>query len=302
MFFFVVAGAFWLMHTLNNDYETEFTVPVRMRNVPKNVVLTSEPVSEIRIKVQDKGTVLLNYKLSKTFFPITFDFEEYKGSGNSVRILASAYERRISSQLNASSKLLHVSPDTLEYIYSTGQSKRVPVKFRGKAVAGRQYYLSDTIFSPDSVLVYAPAAMLDTIKYAYIEEVDFEQISDTLKHQAAIAPVRGAKFDPSSTRLTLPVDIYAEKTVDVPIYGFDFPKDRILRTFPSKVQVTFQVGMSRYKEITGDFFSINIPYIELIQLGTDKYQVELNNVPQGIKVMRISPNEVDFLIEQAAER
>ena len=51
-----------------------------------------------------------------------------------------------------------MKPDTLEYIYSTGASKLVPVKLRGTLSAGREYYLSDTIFSPDSVLVYAPQA------------------------------------------------------------------------------------------------------------------------------------------------
>ena len=36
-FFFIAAG-FWLLQTLNNDYETEFSIPVRLRNVPENVV------------------------------------------------------------------------------------------------------------------------------------------------------------------------------------------------------------------------------------------------------------------------
>ncbi|MDL2299207.1 YbbR-like domain-containing protein [Bacteroides sp. OttesenSCG-928-E20] len=301
LFFFLVAGAFWLLQTLNDDYETEFSIPVRLRNIPNNIVITSEPTSDIKIRVKDKGTVLLNYALSKNFFPIYLDFADYKGTNNHIRILASDYERRISNQLNASSRVLSITPDTLEYIYATGESKRIPLKFRGKVTPGREYYLTDTILSPDSILVYAPSSILDTIKTAYIEQVYFDNISDTLHYQAPIAEVRGAKFVPNSTKLTLPIDIYTEKTVEVPIYGVNFPPDRILRTFPSKVQVTFQVGMSRYKDITGDFFSINIPYKELIQIGTDKYIVELNHVPQGVSVIRITPPQIDFLIEQITQ-
>ena len=63
LFFFVVAGGFWLLQTLNNDYETEFSIPVRLKGVPNNTVITSEPAAELRIKVKDKGTVLLNYML-----------------------------------------------------------------------------------------------------------------------------------------------------------------------------------------------------------------------------------------------
>ena len=70
LFFFFIAGGFWLLQTLNNDYEAEFSIPVRLKGVPNHVVLTSEPPSELRIKVKDKGTVLLNYMLGKSFFPV----------------------------------------------------------------------------------------------------------------------------------------------------------------------------------------------------------------------------------------
>ena len=74
LFFFFIAGGFWLLQTLNNDYEAEFSIPVRLKGVPNHVVLTSEPPSELRIKVKDKGTVLLNYMLGKSFFPVNIEF------------------------------------------------------------------------------------------------------------------------------------------------------------------------------------------------------------------------------------
>ena len=86
LFFFFVAGGFWLLQTLNNDYEADFSIPVRLKGVPNNVVITSEPASELRIKVKDKGTVLLNYMLGKSFYPVILDYADYKGVDNQVRI------------------------------------------------------------------------------------------------------------------------------------------------------------------------------------------------------------------------
>ena len=31
LFFFFVAGGFWLLQTLNNDYEADFSIPVRLK-------------------------------------------------------------------------------------------------------------------------------------------------------------------------------------------------------------------------------------------------------------------------------
>ena len=180
LFFFLIAGGFWLLQTLNSDYEAEFSIPVRMKDVPNNVVLTSEPPSELRVRVKDKGTVLLNYMLGKSFFPVNLGFLDYKGKDNHVKIYASDFEKKILSQLNVSSKILSIKPDTLEYIYSEGKSKLVPVRFQGKVTAGLQYYVSDTICNPDSVLVYAPEGILDTITTAYTQKINLENISDNM--------------------------------------------------------------------------------------------------------------------------
>ncbi len=300
LFFFFVAGGFWLLQTLNNDYETEFSVPVRLRKVPENVVITSEPVSKLQVRVKDKGTALLNYMLGKSFYPVTIDFPDYKGKNNRVRIYASNFSKEIAGQLKASTQLLSIKPDTLEYIFSTGVSKKVPVKLQGDVKAGRQYYFPDTLFQPDSVLVYAPETMLDTIQAAYTQYLTLDEVADTVTRHLSLQAGKGVKFVPSTTQMILPVDIYTEKTVEVPLRGINFPADKVLRAFPSKVQVTFQVGVSQFRQITAEDFHINVSYEELLDLGNNKYTVKLRSIPKGVNHVRFNPEQVDFLIEQVS--
>ena len=72
-FFVCVEFCFWLLHTINDIYQADFKIPVRLKNVPKEIVMTSELPKEIRVHVEDRGTVLLNYMLGRTFFPVSFD-------------------------------------------------------------------------------------------------------------------------------------------------------------------------------------------------------------------------------------
>lgn len=94
-----------------------------------------------------------------------------------------------------------------------------------------------------------PAGILDTITTAYTQEVNLENISDTIRQRIALDNKKGVKFVPASVELTFPVDIYTEKTVEVPLRGINFPADKVLRAFPSKVQITFQVGLKRFCSI-----------------------------------------------------
>ena len=61
LFFLALSGTFWLLMTLNETYEKEFKIPIRIVGMPTNVVLTSEEYDTIRATVKDKGIVLITY-------------------------------------------------------------------------------------------------------------------------------------------------------------------------------------------------------------------------------------------------
>ena len=275
LFFVFVSFCFWLMQTMNDLYQAEFKMPVRLRNVPKEVVLTSELPDEIRVRVEDRGTVLLNYMLGRTFFPVSFDFEEYRDRGDHVHISSAEIFKKVATQLNTSTKLLSVRPDTLEIIYTEGKAKKVPVVLDGHVSAGRQYYVSDIHFSPDSVMVYAPKEVLGSITAAYTQPLELENITDTLNQRVAIRKVKGAKFVPATNDMSVYVDMYSEKTVDVPIVGVDFPPGKVLRTFPSKAQ---DKDLLRNKE-------------ERVPLSVQTFS------PYASRV-RVIPSSADYLIEE----
>ena len=295
LFFIFVAAGFWLIQTLDNDYETDITIPVRLRDVPDDVVITSDPVASVKVHVRDKGTLLFNYTMGKVFSPLNIDF--VAGEGSHVQIPSSTFSKMITSQLSSSTQVVSVTPDTLEYYYSTGQAKLVPVRFQGMATAGPRHYLSDTIFTPDSVHVYAPLALLDTIKAAYMEPQEFLGIDDTLRREVHLKSARGVKIVPETTSLTLAVDMYTEKTVEVELHGINFPPDKQLRSFPSKVAITFQCGLRQFNDLTSGDFHIFVSYEDLLKLGNQKYTVRLRNTPKGATNIRFNPAQVDFLIE-----
>lgn len=299
LFFLVVASVFWLIQTLNDSYNSELNIPFRLKNVPQNVVLTLEPPEHLQVSLQDKGTVLLNYQYGQTFYPITADFKELTASGDQrIRIPSSRLQKLIASQLSSSTRIVSIHPDTLDIIYTRGQSKRVPVKLTGSYTAAKQHYIAKIKLSPDTVTVYAPRQILDTLRTAYTAPIELTNLSDTLTRKIALQDVRGAKFVPGSVQAKFITDLYTEKTVEVDIVGTDFPANKRLKTFPSKAKVTFQVGLSRFKKITSKQFRIEIPYNELKKCTTDKFPLSIATMPAEIYNVRIQPSYIDYLIEE----
>lgn len=298
LFFVLVSFAFWMLQTLDDVYQTEFKVPLRLKNVPKEAVLTSELPNEVRVRVEDRGTVLLNYMLGRTFFPVSFDFNDYRDKGTHVHISSAELLKKVAAQLNVSTHLISVRPDTLDFIYTMGKAKKVPVRLNGEVRAGLQYYVSHIGFVPDSVIAYAPQEVLDTLTAAYTERVDLENVADTLHKRISLQKLKGVKFVPAYNDLSVYVDMYSEKTVEVPIVGINFPANKVLRTFPSKVQVTFQVGLMHFKEISSEDFFIGVTYEDILKANGDKLLLTLKSVPDYVSHARIIPASVDYLIEQ----
>lgn len=296
LFFVFIAATFWVLQTLNENYETEVSIPLRIKNVPDNVIITTAPPAHIDLTVQDKGTVLVNYMLGKGFVPLTLDFNEYASKNNHIRILTSELEKKILSQLAVSTKLSEISPDTLELIYTQEKGKMVPVKMSGNASAEKQYYIAERRLIPDSVMVYAPKAILDTITQVHTIPLRVEHITDSLRQTVNLQAIKGVKLKPEQVEIRLLADMLTEKTVSVPIVGIDLPADKQLKTFPAKANVTFQIGRNRFKDINAEDFSINVSYNELS--GSGKCQLRLATYPSGISHVRISPETAEYLIEQ----
>ena len=297
LFFVFIASVFWLFQVLNDNYEGQISMKLDLKNVPDNAVLTSELPSEIKVRLKDRGMLLLNYWVNSVS-AIPIDFEEYEDQGNQVVVSQSALKQKIKNVLSQSTELVSIYPDTLSYIYATGDGKKVPVRLKGKITVDPRYYIADVVYQPDSVMVYAPSEILDTISAAYTSSVVFEQVKDTTTQKVLLQKQKGVKFVPDFSEIRLLADVYSEKTLEVPVRGINFPANKVLRTFPSKVNVTFQVGLSHFRTVNPDDFFIAVSYEELIRGNKSKCTPHLKAFPKIIKHPRVSPEEVDFIIEE----
>jgi len=169
LFFLGLSSIFWLMLTLNEVYEREVKVPVRISDVPTDVMLTSEETDTVRVLIRDRGIILFTYMYGDALKNIKASFRNFdQGSGNGS-IAAADVTKMIQQRLTGSSKVVSIKPDELRFYYNTGAHKRVPVRWRGRVIPEHLYFLSNVTYSPDSVTVYASEERLDSIRMVYTE-------------------------------------------------------------------------------------------------------------------------------------
>ncbi len=303
LLFFAVAGVFWLLQTLNETYETELTVPLKLTHVPADVTITHELPPALQIKVKDRGNVLTGYFYGDKVPAVELDYTDYEGTASTggVQVPMTDVQKALQRVLESSTQVEQIRVDTLFFYYNKGVRKRLPVRLNGRAQTVPQCYLVQSRFTPDSVWVYAPQAVLDTMQAVYTTPVRIENLKTDLQTSFPFMLMRGMKAVPDSTTLRLDVDVYTENTVEVPITAVDFPPSLALRTFPGKVKVRYRIGATYFKLVNAADFLLTVSYDELLQNRGPKLKLHFRELPPHVSNVRIQPAEVDYLIEQLPE-
>ena len=299
LFFLLLSGAFWLMMALNETYEEELKVPVRLVGMPRNAVMTDEPADTVKVIVRDKGFTLVTYKYGHWFRPLTFKFATYANEDQGHGAIPAAdIIKQVQSQLYGSSKLLSVKPEKLDFYFTYGASKKVPVRFRGKISTSKSYYLAHTEFSPMMVTAYANKKVLDELKYVEIEPFNYRNLQDTIRRNVRLQKIRGVKLVPSTVRLSVYPDVLTEESIEVPVSAVNMPAGMVLRTFPSRVTVRFTIGASQFRTIRPEQFNVVVDYQALAENPSDKCTLQLRSVPSSVSKAKLELDKVDYLLEQ----
>lgn len=299
LFFLLLSFSFWFFQSGNETVEREFTFPVRLVGVPDNVVLTTEPPASVRVVLRDKAFTLMSYRYLRSATPIVIRWDELTAVNGRIHLSTLDLLKPVIAARSGSTKIVSARPESIDIYYNYGQSKVFPVLLQGKLLADSTYALISVDIEPRTVKVYASRAVLDTMTAVYTAPLNRTGLTDTTTLRCRFLNVPGVKYVPSSARLTVIADRMIEKTVQVPVQGVNFPASKTLRTFPPKVDVTFQVGMSQYKNVTAESFVLVVNYADLLSDTDNQVPLSLKSLPYGVRRARIHPSEVEYVVEDS---
>lgn len=298
LFFLCVSAAFWVLTTLNETIDREIAVPIKLVNVPKGVVITSEMNDTLKVTVRDRGYFLFAYRYGNIIHPISIDFKNYSKDANKGMVTSADLQKQIYHQIYNSSRIVSIKPDRWEFYFTQGQKKSVPISLRGKVVPGQSYYIARVSFLPERVDVYARQSLLDSINMAYTDVLDVKELTDTIVRTVSLQKKKGVKYVPSEVVVTIYPDILTEGSVEIPVTAVNMPVGRVLRTFPARVKVTFVVGASNVRSIKPDQFKIQADYQDIEANPSEKCALRLVQQPRIVKNARLEVDHVDYLIEE----
>ncbi|HXK74900.1 MAG TPA: YbbR-like domain-containing protein [Bacteroidaceae bacterium] len=290
---------YWLLQTFNQSGEATFTFPVVLEGVPEEVYIVDSLPKTLRVTLTDKKYRLLNYRWEDHPDTIRFHYASLLQTTGTFTYSSDVVEKHIQSHVSSSSEIQQYHPQILQYQYSSGLRTRVAVKFRGKVSADKMYQVTDTILSPDSVEVVAPADIADSLKTIYTQFTTINNLRDTTTFTIRLSKSRQVKLLQHTVQATFPVEMYIRKTYDVELQGINFPLDLCLRSFPGTVQVACKMSVATAKRVKSDDFVLGADYHSLMRDSLEtRYPVQVFSYPKDLQIVDVFPSEVDYVYEK----
>lgn len=304
--FLFFSTLFWMVFTLSEVHESTVQVELKLTDVPQDIVITEPLPAAILVQVQDRGMSFMHYWM-RGVRPVEVPYTNLSGEKEGrVQVPLADVQRMLRVNLLESSKVLKITPDSLEYWYNQGGSKVVPLVLCGQVTAGNGHVVTDVDLSPHHVSVIAPRQVLDTLSAVYTMPTCLANLQESRSETLKLRPVRGAKFETETARVEAQVDILVEKSVTVPVQFDGFPEGTTLRLFPTPdIKVVYSAGYTASKDIEPEDFSIRLSYdqiLELQRLGLEKIPMMLSTMPPTAVNVHLEPSEVDYLLESTGEQ
>jgi YbbR domain-containing protein len=298
--FMLIAAVFWYLQNLQQEYEIEISIPVRYKNVPAGISFTGTAPEKITAQVKDKGSMLLNYSFGRTFAPVEVNMKEVSDrEEDSITVGHKDIEADISRQLLASTVLIDFNPQRIELKYNKKKEKTLPVVFNGRIdfVPGFQQSGELTI-RPATVKVYGTLSALDSLYEVKTVSSEIKKANKTVIRTLSLQKTEGISFQPEAVTVTIPVEEFTDKTLEIPVSLTGVPPEYTVRLFPPAVKVVCSVPLSRFKELTEDAFSIELPFSGLEQDISGVTPVNLTGKPDWIRSASLTPDKIEFILEQ----
>lgn len=296
-FFLLLAFVFWLLQSLQQEYEIELVCPIKYKEIPADITLDGHAPQQLTVKVKDKGSVLLNYTLGRALPAIEIKMASKEKQG--VLLYSNKQiESDIQKHLIATTSLIEFEPQQISIPFSQRTHKMLPVKFEGDLQFTAGFQLSDEVkIEPASVNAYATASTLDSLTEVKTTLVEVRKGNKTIQRSVALQSIAGVNLEPSTVKITLPIEEYTEKSLTVPILCKDVPPHYKVRLFPAEVTVTCSVPLSRFKELSEAQFEVIIPFNELEQNVSGNIDIRLRRKPEWVHTPSLLPKKVEFLLE-----
>jgi hypothetical protein len=295
----IVTVLFWSLTKLSKEYQTVISFPVEYINIPQDKLIQSEPIQSIEVQVKASGFKLFGTSVFKK--KIKLDVKKIKRKTNSdFYLLLENQKIDIQNQVSNDFVINAIEQDTIYLDLGQLTSKKVALKGTYDFTYKLGHHLTNqVVITPDSILVSGPKRQIDTLRYLYLENLELKDIYKSIEQKLQVSEISNAiKFNTKEVKIYGEVDRFTEGNLELPFEIINLPDSIAVTTFPKKVKVFYQVGLTNFNKVNIGSFKVVCDYNNSLSNNLNYLIPKVVVKPRFVTSVKINPNKIEYLIQK----
>lgn len=278
----IIAFMLWSFLMLERKSEVTLNIPIRIENVPDNLVIVEPPPPDIRVAVRGSRTQLRS--INEALMPYRIDLAGFRAGETTIDVIPDKIN------LPRGLRIVHVNPTKITIELAPVVRKRLPVavRFRGELPKGMR--LVGYQVQPEEIVVDGAQSELAAVEFVETEPINLSSVGGNARIEAdlALGNLHIVDITTHTVEVTLQVaEVDISRTLkDVPV--------QLPAGFTSRGKATATVT------VTGPAHAINELQASEVRLTVapprrGRARVEIRaEVPPHVIVNRIVPNVLEL--------
>ena len=296
--FFIISFSFWFLTMLSKTHETTFTVPIKYINYPVDLTEVVRPTDFIQVRAKASGISIISFYLFR-HNPLILNYRVANSqpipNGKKLFWIMNSKRKEMIDILGSSTEIMNLTPERIVVSFANKIKKSVPVILNQDINLKQTFWLTNEIkLNPSSITLYGEENLLDSINYIMTDLLKLNEVDDNQVHEVSLVLPDGVKCNTNSVLVELNIESFIEEVITQEVEIRNLKKGYSIKLFPREVRVVLRMPKNKHQLLKTNFLRL---YIDASDL-TDKKTILISydNLPERVKVERIYPNYLEFLL------
>ncbi len=293
--FLLLAFVVWIQQSLQYEVTRPIYIPIGQDSVDVSLGVQGRIPDYLIVQVRDKGIEHIRYSLED------IDTVQIRLLGERSKQLYVGLTQRevseaISSRLSSSASIVQINYPELKIPVYRRIGKRLPVVLEGKPITANGYTIGELRLSPDSIMVYGDANILNGL--SSIKTISWQDtlITQDIDREVALSIDKRLYSEVGQVRLSIKLAELTQQTFILPIEVLNQPAGYRVTPLPGQANVLVTLPRARFNELNEDMLRLTVDFSQ-VKAGSEEMSVVLSARPDWVVSYRVSPDIVQFVKE-----
>ncbi|UGU16243.1 hypothetical protein LS482_21525 [Sinomicrobium kalidii] len=297
LFFFLFSSVLWFLIKLPNRYTTSVSIRPNYVGVPEGKLLV-DPSRNIRVEINAKGFKLFGLKYFGK--EVDIDLSDLRESGNKFYLLTTDIRKQLMAAMSGEVELRQFAGDTLFFRLGENITKKVKVMPRVDISFARDHHIYDSLrVTPETVSVFGPDVEVNELDTLYTRQVTLREVNEDIDiHTTLDIPEKfnDLEFEHKKVVVAARVERFSEKKLIIPVSVMNVPEQKMVRTFPSEVEIICQGALKDLSSLSPSDFTVACDYNSITD-SVEYVPIRVTKKPAIVKRIKLSGKQVEILIK-----